>query len=474
MRSLDTPKLQNFKNQNADIEIQVMRELEKIIESFYDGIYLTDANGVTLKVNEAYERITGLSKNDLIGKSMKWLIENNYFSESTTLTVIETKKPVTILQTLKNGKKILCTGNPIFDDLGNLTKVVTNVRDISELMDIYDQLKKIEMLKDKYQKEVHHLRMEQLDATDIIAESPAMLEIISDICKVARVNSSVLILGESGVGKEEIAKLVHKNSKRKAGPFIKINCAALPGSLLEAELFGYEEGAFTGAKRSGKPGVFELAEQGTLLLDEIGEIPLELQPKLLRALQEREIRRIGGVKSINVDTRLIFATNRDLQNMVEKGEFREDLYYRINVVPIILPPLRERKEDIRPLILKFLHDFKNEYGIEKLISADSMEILINYCWPGNIRELQNVIERLVIIAEKKLITPKELPENIISNQQCKNNNSHISLEEAVKNLERNLILKALKIHKTTRKAAKALGMSQSTVVRKCKAFGIDL
>lgn len=250
MKSSDVGKFSN-KNTMLQKKIKIKendltKELDAIIESSYDGIYIADADGFTLKVNKAYERITGLSRAELIGKNLKWLVSNNYFSESTTLAVIKDKKPITILQTLKNKKKILCNGNPIFDKFGNLVKVITNVRDISELTDIYDQLKRTELLKDKYEKEIQRLRREQLEAADIVAESLSMSEIISDVSKIAKVDSNVLILGESGVGKEVIAKLLHKNSKRKKG----INCAAIPNSLLESELFGYEEGAFTGAKKS--------------------------------------------------------------------------------------------------------------------------------------------------------------------------------------------------------------------------------
>jgi PAS domain S-box-containing protein len=475
MRSSDVIKFGYFNKQTASRSID--EEIDAIIESFYDGIFIADAEGFCIKVNKAYERITGLSRTELIGKNLRWLVSNGYYSESTTLIVKETKKPITILQTLKNGKKILCTGNPILDNYGNLIKVVTNVRDITELTNIYDQLRKTERLKDKYEKEIQHLRKEQLEAADIIAESPSMIEIISDIYKVARVDSSVLILGESGVGKEIIAKLLHKNSKRKEGPFIKINCAAIPHSLLESELFGYEEGAFTGAKKSGKPGVFELADKGTLFLDEIAEIPLELQPTLLRVLQDREIRRIASVKPIKIDSRLVFATNRNLEEMVKEGDFREDLYYRINVVPIIIPPLRERKEDIRPLIFKFLDDFRKKYNIEKTISEAALEKLVNYYWPGNIRELRNVIERLVVVTNQMVISSEHIPSKIINNQYGKGNSNHIKiipLNEAVENVERDLIWKALRLHKTTRKAAKALGISQSTIVRKCKILGIDI
>jgi transcriptional regulator with PAS, ATPase and Fis domain len=303
-----------------------------------------------------------------------------------------------------------------------------------------------------------------------------MKKVFDFAARVAQVDSTVLITGESGSGKEIVAKTIHKLSKRKDGPLIQINCGAIPENLLESELFGYEPGAFTGASKEGKLGMFELAENGTLFLDEIGELPLNLQVKLLRVLQEREIVRVGGIKPKKINVRIIAATNKDLEKMVEKGMFREDLYYRLNVVRIKIPPLRERKTDIPPLIQHFLRKFNEKYEMNKKISPEVIERLIAYDWPGNVRELENLIERLVVIVIEDIIELKHLPDYL----QASINSDHfqvsvsgiIPLKKASEDLEKQLISKALQKYGSTRKAAQILEVDQATIVRKAKKYNI--
>lgn len=304
-----------------------------------------------------------------------------------------------------------------------------------------------------------------------------MENILQLAAKIADVDSTVLILGESGVGKEVIARFIHKRSHRDKGPFVKINCGAIPETLLESELFGYETGAFTGAKRQGKPGLIEMANEGTLFLDEIGELPLNLQVKLLQVLQEHRLVRIGGIKPITVNIRVIAATNRDIENMVKKGEFREDLFYRLNVVPITIPPLRERRDDIIPLIYHFLEEYNRKYDKAKKISAEAKDILIKYNWPGNVRELENTVERLVVTVEEDVILPHHLPENLKEiNIPLKvvNVDGIIPLKDAVEMVERQLLHKAVEQCNSTYDIAKILGVNQSTVVRKIQKYGIKL
>ncbi len=302
----------------------------------------------------------------------------------------------------------------------------------------------------------------------LITYSQKMMDLIDLILRVARVDSTVLVSGESGVGKELLAKLIHDQSSRSLGPFVKINCGAIPENLLESELFGYEGGAFTGASRQGKLGMFELAHGGTLFLDEIGELPLGLQVKLLRAIQEQEFVRVGGVKAKKVDVRFIAATNRDLEKMVENGKFREDLYFRLNVIPLMVPPLRERKEDILPLIHYFQAKFTQKFKVSKTFAPEVLRVFLNYAWPGNVRELENIVERLFVVTPGEIIYCHHVPEKLLPGlkQKCVKVTGVMPLKEAVDELQRLLIEEALAMYGSTYKAAEALGVEQSTIVRK--------
>lgn len=310
---------------------------------------------------------------------------------------------------------------------------------------------------------------------DIVYQSQAMKNILQLSYKVARVDCTVLISGESGVGKEVIAAFIQRHSLRKDKPFIKINCGALPESLLESELFGYVKGAFTGASKHGKPGLFELADQGTLFLDEIGEMPLSLQVKLLRVIQERELRRIGGTETIRLNVRLIAATNLDLQEEVKRGRFREDLYYRLNVIPIHILPLRERKEDILPLIEYFADYFNRKHMKSKRFAHSALELLQAYEWPGNVRELQNVIERLIIVTDGPVIDRSDLPEMRAPNRSEQENvivKEIMPLKLCVHLAEIQLLKLARKKYGSTTKMAQALGVDQSTISRKLKKMNL--
>lgn len=354
----------------------------------------------------------------------------------------------------------------------NIYRVVTNVRDITELSNLQRQL---ELLNLKYENELTFYGMnDKLDG--IVYQSKAMRNVIQRVFKVAKADSTVLITGESGVGKEVIANLIHNLSERKEGPFIRVNCAALPESLIESELFGYEKGAFTGAKQNGKPGLFELANGGTLFLDEIAEMPMNLQVKLLRALQEQEIIRVGGTKPVKLNIRLITATNRNIKELIEKEQFREDLYYRINVIPLEIPPLRKRRDDIPFLINHYLQYFNKKYNVTKTFSISALNQLTAYDWPGNVRELVNLVERLVVMSESDKILPCDLPDPVFQKGNGKNpvveNFMNISLKEALEGLEMNLIKDALERYQSTRKAARYLGINQSTIVRKASKYNL--
>lgn len=448
----------------------LMYELEAIINSSYDGMFITDAQGNVLRVNKAYERIAGIKAAEILGKDMRQLVEEQYYNQSVTLLVMEKGESITINQTVKNDRKILVTGNPVFDAEGNLFRVVTNVRDVTELTQLQEQLTKTKEQTLKYETELSYLRSMQLKAQEIIFRSNSMAQAIATATKIADVDSTVLITGESGTGKELIAKLIHKRGKGIGKPFIKINCAALPEHLLESELFGYETGAFTGARKEGKPGLFELANNGTLFLDEVGDMPLILQAKLLRAIQDKEFMRVGGTKSIKVNVRIIAATHRNLADMAKEGSFRTDLYYRLVVVPIHLPPLRDRKEDIPLLVIYFIEKFNKHFGYSKTIQPEVIDKLTEYSWPGNVRELENIIERMMVTAAVEDLTVSCLPESFKAKAFLPRRGT--KLKTAVEQVETFLLSEAYKEYQSWQKVAEVLAIDRATVYRKAKHYGL--
>jgi transcriptional regulator with PAS, ATPase and Fis domain len=382
------------------------------------------------------------------------------------------------MQDILGGKKVLVTGNPIFSDDGtNIMLVLTNVRDITELDILRRKLEGSRRISEHYLSELKELRLRDLKDHNFIVKSEKMRNIVQMALRIAEVDTSILISGETGVGKGLLAKIIHNNSLRSEKTFLKINCGAIPETLLESELFGYIKGAFTGARPDGKPGLFEVAEGGTIFLDEIGELPLNLQVKLLDVLEERQATRLGSTKPYNVDVRIIAATNKDLKKMVNQKKFREDLFYRLMVVPIHIPPLRERKEDIFPLINFFLENFNRSLKRKKRILRDALDFLIVYSYPGNIRELKNLIERLVVVSESDLIGMENIPLSLLGKESSyhlpKGCNMILDLNRFLRNIECSLITEAIKQCGTTYKAAKYLGINQSTVVRKSQKYGIN-
>ncbi|MBP2644041.1 MAG: norR 9 [Firmicutes bacterium] len=450
---------------------ELIAEQEAIINSSYDGIFITDGQGAVLRVNAAYERISGIRAEEVIGKNMVNLVENGLFDQSVSLLVLEKRESVTINQIVKrNNKHILVTGNPIFTKQGDIFRVVTNVRDVTELNHLQKELSQTVAKTLKYQTELSHLRSLQLKSADIIFRSRTMAPVVELAVKVAHVGSTVLITGESGTGKELIAKLIHREGKGIEKPFIKINCGAIPENLLESELFGYESGAFTGARKEGKPGLFELANRGTLFLDEIGEMAPFLQVKLLRAIQEKMITRVGGVVSIKVDVRIVAATHRDLVRMVKEGTFREDLYYRLMVVPILIPPLRERREDIPLLVMHFMDKFNKTFGYTKSILPAVVDVLTEYSWPGNVRELENVIERMMVITPENELSLTSVPNSIL--QEPVQLKTGKSLKEAVAHTEKALLAQAFREYGSWHKVAEVLGVDRTTAFRKAVKYGL--
>lgn len=467
--------ISTFENVLKELKLnkELSKRLDRIIEYSYDGIYITDGNANTLRINKGYERITGLKRESMLGRNMRELVREGYISQSGSLGVLEKRKTISINQEFKTGKKALITSKPVFDEDNNIILIITNVRDVTELYNLKRELEANEKLTQKYYSQIKELKNQILDISDFIVEDKTMLNILYTSKKVAITDIPVLLLGESGVGKEVLAKFIHKNSNRSEKTFIKINCGAIPKNLIESELFGYEKGAFTGANKDGKIGLFELAHQGTLFLDEIGELPLSMQVKLLRALQEGEIKKVGGSKVINVDVRVISATNKNLEKMVEEKTFREDLFYRLNVIPINIPPLRERKQDIMALIKYFLNNINEAYGWNKSLERDVIDVFYDYNWPGNVRELRNIVERIVVMSNKDLITCDHLPRKILRNKKndlLKLNREIMPLKKAIGMVEKELLKMSYDKYGNVRDAARVLEIDPSTFVRKRKKY----
>ena len=474
----DITDLENISFKLASVQ-QLNLELDAIIESSYDGVMITNQEGKGIRINQSLARLTGLDATHFEGKLIDDLFEKGIFQyESITGRTLREGRTITSIQKVSTtGKEVLVTGNPIFDTEGKVHRVVSNVRDISELQQLREKLRESELLATRYHTELSQLVPERLEKNNIIVQSPCMIKLFDLAMRAARTDVTVLLLGESGVGKEVFSRVIHNTSNRSVkGRFIQINCGAIPENLLESELFGYEPGAFTGSSPKGKPGIFEIATNGTLLLDEIGDLPKNLQVKLLRVLQEQEVYRIGSTNPIKLDTRIIAATNLNIWEQVKEGSFREDLFYRLNVLPIEIPPLRERREDIIPLSLHFIQLYNEKYGVVKRLDPQAISILEDYSWPGNVRELQNVLERVMVITDEDLIQPYQVQLQLSKFKTKYNSpisvNELIPIHEARDILEKELINMALDSYPSMRKAAEALGLDHSNIVRKAAKYGI--
>ena len=450
-------------------ERELNRQLFTILNSIYDGLYITDGQANTILINRAYEEVSGLRREDVLGKSMQEIVATGMIDRSGSLGVLKTRKPVTLEQIFRTGKQALITSTPHFDSSREITMIITVVRDMTE---IYGLQRKYQESEERRRSEMEFLQRNQRFVSRMVAADPRTLEVLARAQKVATLDTTVLLLGETGVGKEQFARYIYENSARARQRFIGINCGAIPASLIESELFGYEKGAFTGASKEGKMGVFESADKGTVFLDEVGDLPLEMQVHLLRVLQEMQVRRVGGVRSISVDVRIIAATNRNLLDMVHEKTFREDLYYRLNVVPIEIPPLRERKRDIRPLVESFLKDMNKKYRYQKRFADAAMEILYSYVWPGNVRELKNVVEQAVILSAGDEIQPSELPIacRFEGESHGGDETGRVNLKLEVARFEYEYICRAYEKYGTVRAAAASLGMDSATFVRKRRKF----
>jgi len=428
--------------------------LEIIFDNLYNGIYIVDGKGVTIGVNKTYEEMSGFSNEELAGRSLYDLVgKDNYFSGSASILVLERKCPVTATYSTSTNRKFLVKGRPIFNPKGEIEYIINTIWDLTVVH--YNQ-----------QIDADTARSQLLSDDDLVTCSEKMSSVIDLALRVAETDSTILLTGESGVGKSLLAKTIHRSSERKQKVLMKINCAAIPESLIESELFGYEGGAFTGADNRGKAGLLEKAKGGTVFLDEISELPLHLQSKLLGVIQDKEFYRVGGREAQQTDIRLIAATNKDLIKLVSEGLFREDLYYRLNVVPISLPPLRERNEDIPPLIQHFTEKYNRKYNSYKKFSEQLINQMVSMPWKGNIRELENIVERSIVTTQGDFISGEkaQIPgiENII--------HTGLGLKAMLAEREHEILLQAQEQYRTTRRIAAALDISQASAARKLKTI----
>ena len=465
--------MENVTSERVDIFDR--ENIRNILESLPTTVFVTDKEG-NVVISTSFTAMTlGLSLEELLKSNLKDLVERGYYNRSYALQAMKEKKKITGVLTTKAGFKMVSTSTPIIDDSGEITFVVTGGRP-QEIIDNLNTQEKKDKVK-RLKREIEYLRLQKISNEQVVAESIEMRKIFKTCNDIAKTDSSVLLLGETGTGKEVLSKYIHLNSNREKGPFIIVNCAAIPETLFESELFGYEKGSFTGANTSGKVGVLEIAHEGTLFLDEISEMPLSLQAKLLRVLDNNEVRRVGGTVSHKVDFRLVCATNRDLAEMVESGEFREDLYYRINVIPIKIPPLRNRPEDLIALVDKFLMEFNKKYRRRHKLSSTEVQHLLKHHWPGNVRELRNFIERAVVTNHEnfeRTIDNHQIQNKMISStdiMDCCSTVGNSTLKEFMRASEEKFVRKILaecngKIGET----AKKLGIYRTVLYRKLKSY----
>ncbi len=461
------------------IKKYLMKDIDVLLDCIDEAILIVGHEGNILKYNEAFSRLTDINGRSFIGKNLKDIVASGLLKESAALKSLEVKRKIDMNLTYESGQSATWTYIPVFDEQGNLALTVGTGRDMTKLVTLEKKLKLSEIIISQYEDKRFTLGG-VFGHGEIIYSSQKMQQVMRMGWKAAATSSPVLIWGETGVGKEIVASYIHQTGDRSNKPFVAINCASIPDELLESELFGYEEGSFTGAKRSGKQGLLEEAHEGTLLLDEIGELPMKMQSKLLRFLQEGKFKRIGSNKTQQVDVRILSATNLTVDQLMNSKHFRQDLFYRIAVIPIFVSSLRERKEDIFPLIRHFIQQFNAKYDTDIKIPTRLMTRLYEYEWPGNVRELKNVIERIAILYASQELNEEDLELVLHIKQQAPEVLREIpateppqallpsSLKAATERFEEDLIRQAYKTTGSIVKAAKTLGINPSTIHRKLK------
>lgn len=451
----------------------IPKELEGILNAMSDGVWVCDSTPKLIWINRACEELNDIRREEVVGRRVNELRENRNFDHDVTSLVMARKKPVAINQKVRSGRTLLVNGVPVFGEDGEVAYIVGTERDLTELNELRSELYESKELTKKINSELLALRMKELRLSDIVVSSEAMERVLDTALKVAGFDSTVLLTGPSGTGKSLIAKLIHQASQRRRKPFLSLNAGAIPSALIEAELFGYAAGAFTGAAKGGKPGLLQAADGGTLFLDEVGELPPEVQVKLLTFLDTQHFIPVGDTKVREVDVRLVTATNRDLSAMVADRTFREDLWFRLNVVPISIPSLKDRRDDIAPLVHSYLAALSKKHGVTKTVSPEALNILHKHQYPGNVRELFNILERSFVLSDGMSIDVSDLPPEIQALSGMASGYGG-QLKDVMENFEGDFVRSIAAGCSRQVDLADRLGISQASVARLLKKHRISL
>ena len=459
---------------------EIEENLSAILDLMEDGIFLSNRQGITLHVNKAYEVISGIQRDQLEGMHVLELQRRGIFNKVLNPIIVRSGKPSSTVQEFGADRRTFhLRGFPVFDDNGQVSLVVTFARDITSITQLQQQINEQGQLIEQYQDRMAAM-LSSHEYVEGVFTSPAMKTLLVGLRRVAATDATILLLGETGTGKDVLARMIHAHSPRKNEVFIKVDCSSISEQLIESELFGYVKGAFTGASNQGKAGYFESADGGTVFLDEIGELPFSMQSRLLRVLQDQEVMRVGSSKARKVDVRIIAATNRDLSAEIEAGKFRQDLYFRLNVAEIQVPPLRDRSEDIPLLTQHFLEQYNTKYKKSIRFSPRSIRAFASYSWPGNVRELQNSIQQLVITRDSQVLEPHDLSARFHGDYAeaapappqpaCTSGPSlpeePMPLKDVMADIERDLLLRAVAHYGSYSKAAEMFQINRSTLFRK--------
>lgn len=452
-------------------------DFKRVMDQSEDGYMITDEGGIVLYHNDAYIKMVQIAP-PMVGKPMQGYIEDGTIERSVALMALQSRRRVLRSNVVHRNIPYLATSALIYDGAGAVVGSVTNIRSQSDIDLMRDEIARSEQYMRSLEKALAGTNQ---TGACVIAVSPMMQRVFAMADKIKNMDTTVMLRGESGVGKEVVARYIHEEGNRRARPFIAVNCGAISENLLESELFGYVGGSFTGASKCGKKGLIEAAEGGILFLDEIGDISPQMQVKLLRVLENRTFVKVGDQREIPFDVQIVSATNKDLDALVRSGAYREDLFYRLNVIPITIPPLRDRREDIAPLCLYYLKRYNEKYGLQKTLAPDAMEVLVTLDWPGNVRQLKNMVERLVATSPEDQICPEHLAlqgsERYAGDPGPDGDGAVevrrvIPLEDAIAETERQLLQKARAQYRSCRKMSAALGVDFSTVARKLKYYGL--
>lgn len=461
-------------------EPRLSQEIFDILYKSDAGVAICDGEGRFVWANPQYQHISGFEIHKSEGVHILELMTSHGVKvrgqENMLSVILETGASLTALVDFKTGHDVIATCTPLFNDDGTLRWILYSLVDCDQVFQMQQKLAEMTERMELGQIQLHDAMMEKGKTPDgTVVHDRKMMDIYSSALRMAQVSATVLILGGTGTGKDHLAKFIHSTGDRCKGNFVHVNCSAIPENLFEAELFGYEAGAFTGASRKGKMGLIEFADHGTLYLDEVAELPLTMQTKLLSVLQNRQITRIGGVRARPVDVRIIAATNRDLQRMIEEKTFREDFYYRINVLEIRIPDLRDRVDDIIPLVLHFTELFNARYQMHKRFSHQALRLFNMYSWPGNVRELAHIVERLIIMSSEDFIGVDQLPEELRHlDAKMTAEKTNKSLREVLEHVEEQFIREVISASPSLKDAAKSLGIELSTLTRKKQKYNIYL